>query len=760
LYRFSLRNLPYDVYNSRRDFLLALKHDGRSTFHQSSLRRNRMSSANACQEGNPDFYGLGIRVGIYLQWSTAILANYLHTDGISENLDTNAIFLLALFVALATATAGAKVRPEEVAILLQLCFGFLLAVLSIWGHRLMADKRKKPAEPVRFPLMGSFFRLTLATAICAYAVWYWFVGVKKLEVAECPAYIFMFAKANIGGGIRTFLQVQTVLIMIPLGTVFLAESLNILWFYSTTIVITLIPLLSFAIYETWRGDWWSFRDGVVFLVKKAPKIAIALSWARANGKQSSGPKRPDLLPWLLVGTQVGLALWMKVLNWILSKLAVELTLKWNNISNVHDIRSTGQLIPFVIGIVSLLSLLQGISVRNSDVRAYDAIMELFDYDQERKHEPYLETDLEAYPLANGKEAIFGFPKDVVQRHSFDEYKRSRDDANLRDLERHSLDCDQSLDQYIDKLGPHVYEEDEFVRCRMTRGRQVVFVDDSQKSYKYQLAHVRDDESLNSSSDNIERTPIERFLLYISRAVLKYYNTYKYMKDRTSQNEVTKGSGLSPTSRSTPHASSSSTLSSTTQAESTDRKATTSLELKEREANEKSKATDVKEKAEKEKLKTRRRAIRSHKRNRQDKSHPSVYKLALRNTEDLSKLFHRLQMNLLGDTAAEMASAIRSAKLIREERAAEIINREQQLDRIRALRADLSVKVDLAILKDVLRNFEEIKAEADRRRFFEVGERRENIENAASSTVGMEANDILAVIEEMRQRLAGNEGSRS
>lgn len=280
-----------------------------------------MSSANACHEGNPDFYGLGIRVGIYLQWSTAILANYLHTDGISENLDTNAIFLLALFVALATATAGAEVRPEEVAILLQLCFGFLLAVLSIWGHRLMADKRKKPAEPVRFPLMGSFFRLTLATAICAYAIWYWFVGVKKLEVVECPAYIFMFAKANIGGRVRTFLQVQTVLIMIPLGTVFLAESLNILWFYSTTIVITLIPLLSFAIYETWRGDWWSFQDGVVFLVKKGPKIAIALSWARANGKQSSGPKRPDLLPWLLVGIQLGFGLWIIVLNWIFSRLA-------------------------------------------------------------------------------------------------------------------------------------------------------------------------------------------------------------------------------------------------------------------------------------------------------------------------------------------------------------------------------------------------------------------------------------------------------
>lgn len=209
--------------------------------------------------------------------------------------------------------------------------------------------------------------------------------------------------------------------------------------------------------------------------------------------------------------------------------------------------------------------------------------------------------MEAYPLANGKEAIFGFPKDVVRRHSFNEYKRDRDDAYLRDLARHSLDCDQSLDKYINKLGPHVYEEDEFVRCRMTGGRQIVFVDESQKSYRYQSGRVKDDESLSSSSDDIERTPIERFLLYISRAVLKFYNTNNLKKGKTSQNEVAKGSGSSSTLRSTSHASSSSTLSSTTREELINRKATTSLELKEREANKKSKAAERKEKAEKEKV---------------------------------------------------------------------------------------------------------------------------------------------------------------
>ncbi len=37
-------------------------------------------------------------------------------------------------------------------------------------------------------------------------------------------------------------------------------------------------------------------------------------------------------------------------------ISVELTLAWNNINAVYDIRSTGQLIPFTIGLARLLGL--------------------------------------------------------------------------------------------------------------------------------------------------------------------------------------------------------------------------------------------------------------------------------------------------------------------------------------------------------------------------------------------------------------------
>lgn len=38
-------------------------------------------------------------------------------------------------------------------------------------------------------------------------------------------------------------------------------------------------------------------------------------------------------------------------------IAVELTLRWNAVANVYDVASTGQLIPFVIGLLGLLRAL-------------------------------------------------------------------------------------------------------------------------------------------------------------------------------------------------------------------------------------------------------------------------------------------------------------------------------------------------------------------------------------------------------------------
>jgi len=151
--------------------------------------------------GDPDFYNLRIRLGVYLQWLIAMLAHYLLTETISENLDVNAIFVFALFIALVSSTARNEVQDAEIVILLQLCWGFILGVLTIWGHRLREDHSNSDPQPVRFPPMGSPSRLTLTAAICAYSIWFWFSLEPSPSSTACPAYIFILAKADVCHGI-------------------------------------------------------------------------------------------------------------------------------------------------------------------------------------------------------------------------------------------------------------------------------------------------------------------------------------------------------------------------------------------------------------------------------------------------------------------------------------------------------------------------------------------------------------------------------
>ncbi|KAI4270920.1 MAG: hypothetical protein L6R38_006977 [Xanthoria sp. 2 TBL-2021] len=226
-------------------------------------------------EGNPDFYGLGIRVGIYLQLTTAIVAKYFHPEAIPENLTANTIFLLALFAAVATATLGPGLRPEEIVILLQLCFGFLLSVLTILGGHPGPDYPKGHTAIPRPPPIASYLRLMLTTAICAFAVWFWFPGKDEMEMPGCPSYMFLLTKVSIFGGGRIFYQIHSAIFIIPLIVLLSWHSLIFIWFHFSAWVASLTFAVKIARRGTQRETWREIITGVWTLVKIAPKIALA-----------------------------------------------------------------------------------------------------------------------------------------------------------------------------------------------------------------------------------------------------------------------------------------------------------------------------------------------------------------------------------------------------------------------------------------------------------------------------------------------------
>jgi hypothetical protein len=256
-----------------------------------SKRASSQISQQCAFAGNSDFYGLGIRIGIYLQWVTSLLANRYLREAIDGSLETNTIFLLAVFVAMVVATAQGTIRSAEVVVILHLCFGFLFSILSIWGHRTRSTK-----GPVRFPLLGSFFRLCLATAISAYAIWFWFRGVQPLHGDACDPYTFLFAKVDIAGRARIFFQMVSTLIMVAFGGLFATEMLMLVFFYCFTVfwssTVAVISVVFTA--KTRRGS----RHGLVSGIKHWIRTTAILFWSWANGKESSGPNRPDFRLWI------------------------------------------------------------------------------------------------------------------------------------------------------------------------------------------------------------------------------------------------------------------------------------------------------------------------------------------------------------------------------------------------------------------------------------------------------------------------------
>jgi hypothetical protein len=74
-------------------------------------------------DGNADMYGVGIRVGFYLQWYSCILASWISRVEVPSMRIANLMFVSATFLAMIIQTFENKIRPVEIYISLLLTFG-------------------------------------------------------------------------------------------------------------------------------------------------------------------------------------------------------------------------------------------------------------------------------------------------------------------------------------------------------------------------------------------------------------------------------------------------------------------------------------------------------------------------------------------------------------------------------------------------------------------------------------------------------------
>ena len=281
------------------------------------LRQNPVAVHNPCGfVGNPDLYGIGIRVGVYAQWLSALLSNHFLPN--SREDVHSAYFLFSIALAIATVVITAKpgvycVFFAEVFVLVSLFFGGYFSVHLFPLKDPARDNHPTPWRRGRLLILSFVYG-----AMISYNCWFWFKGrLARFQPTPCGSAIFLFKKFS--------------------GDI-LHEAVA---FYKAFSIIM-------AIY---------YPLGVFLLLQNDPSLSERLHDIFApydtvrSGRVGNRSFMTSLKPLLLINC----------FCLALAVLAVELTLKWNFISGINSMNSVGQFIPFTVGVGGLVQVLWAIA---------------------------------------------------------------------------------------------------------------------------------------------------------------------------------------------------------------------------------------------------------------------------------------------------------------------------------------------------------------------------------------------------------------
>ncbi|KAF2103214.1 hypothetical protein NA57DRAFT_72194 [Rhizodiscina lignyota] len=185
------------------------------------VQGNNPGEINCETDRSSDYYGLGVRLGIYMAWLTGWIANNWVPEEIAGAMDTNAIFLFALVIAVVRCTSTDLVSQMDGVMLMHLAGGTIFSVISIWGYRTCWYTKEGPRGIANFGGFGTHLRLLLCMAVSTYGLWFWYFGMAgslKSGTGACQVtWTFFFAKLRADGGIRKWYIFKYVVCLIYFG---------------------------------------------------------------------------------------------------------------------------------------------------------------------------------------------------------------------------------------------------------------------------------------------------------------------------------------------------------------------------------------------------------------------------------------------------------------------------------------------------------------------------------------------------------------
>ncbi|KAH0607318.1 uncharacterized protein H6S33_003306 [Morchella sextelata] len=273
----------------------------------------------ACSlSGNPDLYGLGIRIGFYSQLVATCFANTFIPSETRGAQTVNLWFQFSLFVGLIfqAAREGTDFYAAESYIVVILLSGVVFTTFSYFFIYLAISRDDDENGIFGGAVFTMICFIILLAGLHSYSLWFWWRGMDRMGVGPCSTYGFFMARVDLFGWFRTVNKVFNIWMMAAL----------ILGCISLVIVFTMIAV----------------SESQLLSSRKKEENFVLDEIERSIADRSTGKS--------ICRISVSLP----------EKFCSECSLRWNQVSGVGDLDSVGQLIPFVVGIGTLLQIFKNI----------------------------------------------------------------------------------------------------------------------------------------------------------------------------------------------------------------------------------------------------------------------------------------------------------------------------------------------------------------------------------------------------------------
>lgn len=249
-------------------------------------------------DGDSNTYGLGIRLGLYMQWLSTALCHFLGSsknNEIKNMKGINLCFQASVFGGLLYITftdgrtqGSGQLYAAEVWIMLSLCTG------GFSGDPMDYIKRTYLAHNICSSVLDM--------AWASYGVWFIFTGMDQMAHPPCSRFMFFYSKVDMYHWFRVFSKVGIIPLII----------------FKTIVLIGLVLVLCVRDVRDLLID-----DRKVDLEAKVPFIFVVIP----------------------------LGLLFSVV------LSTELVIRWNHVHNVNSIGETGQLLPLIVACLTFARVL-------------------------------------------------------------------------------------------------------------------------------------------------------------------------------------------------------------------------------------------------------------------------------------------------------------------------------------------------------------------------------------------------------------------